>query len=795
MRTRLLVQSAITLAATALLGAGLLAASGGTGASGAQAKPPVTYPANQIKAGQPLFVAYCGFCHGRDAMGGETGPDLTRSQLVADDVRGNNIKPVVHNGRPDRGMPPLMVSESDLTSIVAFIHDARTKAGSLIGARRKVDEADLKTGDAKAGEQYFNGPGRCATCHSPTGDLADVADRLKGLELLQRLLYPSGRGGQAVAAKVTVTLPSGETVGGRLAFRDEFTIALRDANGWYRSWQTSQVKYTVDNPLDAHADQVRKYTDADMHNVLAYVQTLRKGTDTKVAPAATPAAPAAPSPIAPYTGGGLEPSTLLAPPPDAWPTYHGDYTGRHHSKLSAITPQNVNQLTLAWTFQTGLADSIKSAPLVVNGIAYLTAPDHMWAVDARTGRQIWHYTYPKNMGFHIGHRGAAMYKGTVFLTTPDAHLVALDGRTGRLKWNVQIEDSRKGYWSSNAPLVVRDHLIVGISGDFDNLPGLLKSFDPETGKEQWVFYSTPPPGTPGSESGGATGGQMWMTGTYDPELNLVFVGTGNPTPVLNGPVRPGDNKWTGSILALNPDTGKLAWGFQASPHDTHDWDAAEVPVLVDATFKGEPRKLLLQASRNGYYFVLDRTTGKGLLTTPFAAVNWASGVDKDGRPTPDPAKEPSRDGRLVAPDEGGGTNYRAPSFDPATGLFIVSARDAYAIYFFKEEHGKYGWAGADYGVHARGFIRAMDYQTGQVRWNHEVGGGSSSGILTTDSGVTFTGDGSGNVMALRTSDGTTLWHASVGGVSNTPVTILIDGHQHLLIGGGGVLYAWRLPNQ
>jgi len=789
MRTRLLVQSTITLAATTLLGAGL------SGASGAQAKPPITYPAKQIKDGQPLFVAYCGFCHGRDAMGGETGPDLTRSQLVADDLRGDKIKPVVRNGRPERGMPPLNVSESDLTAIVAFVHDARTKAGSLIGARRKVDEEDLRTGDAKAGEQYFNGPGRCATCHSPTGDLAGVADRFKGLELLQRMLYPGGgRGGQASPAKATVTLPSGETVSGRLAFRDEFTIALRDTNGWYRSWQTRQVKFTVDNPLDAHADQVRKYTDADMHNVLAYVQTLGKGTATKAAPTAAPAAPAAPPPIAPYTGGGLEPATLLAPPSDAWPTYHGDYSGRHHSKLSAITPQNVNQLTLAWTFQTGTADGIKSAPLVVNGIAYVTAPDHMWAVDARTGRQIWHYVYPKNMGFHIGHRGAAMYKGTVFLTTPDAHLVALDGRTGRVKWNVQIEDWRKGYWSSNAPLVVRDHLLVGISGDFDNLPGLLKSFDPETGQEQWVFYSTPPPGTPGSESGGATGGQMWMTGTYDPELNLVFVGTGNPTPVLNGPVRPGDNKWTGSILAINPDTGKLAWGFQASPHDTHDWDAAEVPVLVDAAFKGEPRKLLLQASRNGYYFVLDRTTGKSLLTTPFAAVNWASGIDKDGRPTPDPAKEPSRDGRLVAPDEGGGTNYRAPSFDPATGLFIVSARDAYAIYFFKEEHGKYGWAGADYGVHSRGSIRAMDYQTGQVRWNHEVGGGSSSGILTTDSGVTFTGDGSGNIMALRTSDGTTLWHASVGGVGNTPVTIEIDGHQHLLVGGGGVLYAWRLPN-
>jgi alcohol dehydrogenase (cytochrome c) len=787
MRTpTLLPRSTITLGTAALLTAGVFA--------GAPAQPPVTYPAKQVQAGEPLFVAYCGFCHGRDAMGGETGPDLTRSELVSEDVKGDKIRPVVRNGRSDKGMPPLTISESDLTSIVAFIHDQRIKAGSLLGARRKVSEEDLRTGDARAGEQYFNGAGGCAACHSPTGDLAGVADRLKGLALLQRMLSPGGGRGAQSPAKASVTLPSGETINGRLAFRDEFTIALRDTNGWYRSWPARQVKYTVDNPLDAHADLVRKYTDADMHNVLAYVQTLGRGGDTRATPAATGSATSTPeTPIAPYTGGGLEPSTLLAPPADSWPTYHGDYSGRRHSKLSAITPENVHQLTLAWTFQTGMGESIKATPLVVNGIAYVTAPDHMWAVDMRTGRQIWHYTHPKNMGFHIGHRGTAMYKGTVYLTTPDSYLVALDARTGRLKWKVAIADYKKGYWSTNAPLLVRDHLIVGVSGDFDNLPGLLKSFDPETGKEQWVFYSTPPPGVADPASGGATGGQMWMTGTYDPELNLVFVGTGNPTPVLNGPARPGDNPWTGSILAINPDTGKLAWGFQASPHDTHDWDAAEVPVLVDATFKGEPRKLLLQASRNGYYFVLDRVTGKSLLTTPFAAVNWTSGIDKDGRPIPEVAKEPSRDGRLVAPDEGGATNYRSPSFDPATGLLIVSARDAYAIYFFKEEHGKYGWAGADYGVNSKGYIRALDYQTGQARWNHEIGGGGGAGVLTTDTGVTFTGDGSGNALALRTSDGSTLWHASIGGVSNSPVTVEIDGRQHLLVAGGGVLYAWRLP--
>jgi alcohol dehydrogenase (cytochrome c) len=490
---------------------------------------------------------------------------------------------------------------------------------------------------------------------------------------------------------------------------------------------------------------------------------------------------------------GLDPATLLKPPADSWPTYHGDYNGQRHSRLTQITPDNVHQLTLAWAFQTGQPGSIKASPILVNGILYVTAPDNIWAVDARTARQIWKYTYPTNQGFHIGHRGAAMYKDTVYLTTPDSHLVALDARDGKVKWDVVIADAKKGYWSTNAPLVIRDHLIVGVSGDFDNLPGMLKSFDPESGKTQWIFYSTPPPGVPDPPSGGATGGQMWMTGTYDPDLNLLFVGTGNPTPVLNGPARPGDNPWTCSIVAINPDTGKLAWGFQASPHDTHDWDAAEVPVLVDAAFNGTPRKLLLQASRNGYFFVLDRTNGKSLLTTPFATVNWAKEIDKDGRPIADPAKEPARDGRLVAPNEGGGTNYRSPSFDPKTGLLIVSAQDGYGIYFFKPEHGDYGWAGADYGVWGKGVLRAIDYQTGKIRWHHDIGGPGGAGILTTTTGLTFTGDAAGNALALRTSDGSTLWHAGIGPVNNPPITYELDGRQYMVIAGGGSLFAFTLP--
>jgi len=251
--------------------------------------------------------------------------------------------------------------------------------------------------------------------------------------------------------------------------------------------------------------------------------------------------------------------TLVNPPADSWPMYHGDYSGKRHSPLTQITPENVGNLSLAWAFQTGASTSIKASPLVVDGVIYFSVPDIVWAVDARSGRELWRYQYPENKGFHIGSRGVSMYKDWLFFVTPDSHLISLNAKDGSLRWDVEVADAKRGYWMTLSPLIVGNHVMVGPSGDFDNLTGFLKAIDPETGETQWRWDSTPPAGTPG----GTTGGMMWMSGTYDPEANLVYWGTGNPTPVLNGRVRPGDNLYTGSIVALNPDTGKLAWAFQA----------------------------------------------------------------------------------------------------------------------------------------------------------------------------------------------------------------------------------------
>src|ERR1700687_309128 len=497
---------------------------------------------------------------------------------------------------------------------------------------------------------------------------------------------------------------------------------------------------------------------------------------------------------------GLDAAALLKPATDTWPTYNGDYSGKRYSTLNQINAGNINSLTLAWAFNTH-STAIKSTPLQVSGILYFSTPDNVWAIDARFGRQIWHYER-KSEGDHIGHRGLGMYKNWLYFTTPDAHLVCLDAKDGTVHWNIELADPKLGYFSTMAPLVIRDHVIVGVSGDITDIRGFLESVDPQTGTVQWRWYTEPDPGQPGSEtwpkdSDALThgGGMTWMTGTYDPQLNLLYWGTGNPNPVLAGEGRPGDNLYTCSIVALNPNTGKLAWYFQPSPHDVHDWDAVETPVLFDAEFKGQQRQLLAQASRNGFFFLLDRTNGRHLVTAPFIDQTWASGVDSRGRPMAKPEASPSPDGALVEPSSNGATNWMAPSFDPQTSFFYVNARRLFSIYYHTATGKAEGWGGRDRNLWANSTLRALDYRTGIVVWNHEVGDGESvAGILTTAGGLLFSADNSGNLLALDPASGKTLWHLNVGGRrAASPMTYELDGRQYVIIPIQDILYAFALP--
>src|SRR5881227_9437 len=517
-------------------------------------------------------------------------------------------------------------------------------------------------------------------------------------------------------------------------------------------------------------------------------------------------------------GQGLLPATLLKQPTDSWPTYNGDYSGRRFSPLTQINSSNVHTLSLAWAtrFSGGGGGGrggapaagggniqIKSTPLMVNGTIYFTAPNHVWAADARTGREIWHYQYPPNTGSTIGNRGVGMYGNWLFFETPDSNLVSLDAATGKERWKVRLADPKLDYTSTVAPVIIGNHVIAGIGGDHLDNPGFVQARDPENGALQWKWWTTPRKGEPGIETwpdeyASAHGtGQAWIPGTYDPELNLYIVGTGNPNPVMAEKSRKGDNLYTCSIVALNPDTGKLAWYFQPSPHDVHDWDAVETPVLFDAEFKGKQRKLLAQASRNGFFFLLDRTNGQHLVAAPFIDQTWASGVDSRGRPIAKPEATPSPDGALVEPGSDGASNWMAPSFDPQTGLFYVNARRIFSIFYRTTEGKAEGWGGRDRNLWAKSTLRALDYRTGKVVWNHELGnGGTIAGILTTAGHLLFTADNSGNLLALAPATGKTLWHLNMGGeLVASPMTYQLDGRQYLIIPVQDILYAFAVPVQ
>jgi alcohol dehydrogenase (cytochrome c) len=504
---------------------------------------------------------------------------------------------------------------------------------------------------------------------------------------------------------------------------------------------------------------------------------------------------------------GLDPAKLLKPGTDSWPTYNGDYSGRRFSTLDKINTSNIDALSLAWVFRHNGgpgSGAIKGTPLQINGVVYLTAPDNVWALDARTGRELWHHSWQSTGGIHIGNRGAAVLGESLFYETPDCHLVSLNIKDGSERWRKQICDLDQFYYGSVAPVVVKNHVIAGVSGDDLDVPGYVQAHDPETGEMQWRWYVVPQKkGDPGSETwpnedaAKHGGGMTWQPVTYDPDLNLIYVTTGNPQPVIAHSNRAGDNLYTASIVALNPDTGKMAWYFQSSPHDTHDWDSTQTPVLFDGEISGQPRKLLAQAARNGHFFVLDRATGKALISSEYVKTNWSSGYDKNGQPIPNPAKHPQYDGALVAPDQSGATNWPPPSFSPLTGLFYVSAARAYSVYYLYDPYeNPQGWGGTDRGGWSESMIQAVDYKTGKVKWSHKWESNIRSGILTTAGNLLFTGGPSTDLVALNSTTGDAVWHARLGStVSNGPSTYELDGTQYILVGAGDTLWAFAMLHQ
>ena len=544
-------------------------------------------------------------------------------------------------------------------------------------------------------------------------------------------------------------------------------------------------------------------------------------------------------------GRGLDPASLLQPSTDSWPTYSGDLTGRRYSGLKQINKSNVKNLSLAWVargftegtgasgrsgqggggrggpggggggaaypfivsglgsgeYNSGGPPSFRGSIVMFDGVLYPTSPDNVWAVDARDGSILWQYYWKTRGGTHTGHRGVGMWRNFIFTEFHDNYLVKLDARTGQEQWKVEISDFDQQYFSSMAPIIVDNHVIVGTGNDLD-MPGFLQSYDPETGKRQWIFYTVPMnPGDPGLdtwpslEAARHGGAQVWVPGVFDPETRNYIFGTGNPTPAYTVSGRGKSvGLFTCSLIAVNVDTGKMSWYYQTSPRDMHDWDSAQTPVLVDAVIDGKPRKLVSTAARNGYFFTVDRVTGAHVATSKFGSyANWASGLDQQGRPVLNPEKVATIPGAIV---NGSITNWPPPAYSPDTGLFYVPENNGLSITYLidPDPRGSMGLGGRQAsGVGNFGnFVTAIDPKTGRVAWRHRLHGGGATGMLTTAGGLLFAGDGSGNIVAFDASTGTPLWNARLGNVTNAPQTYLLDGKQHVLVAAGDTLYAFRL---
>lgn len=496
--------------------------------------------------------------------------------------------------------------------------------------------------------------------------------------------------------------------------------------------------------------------------------------------------------------------------PENWLMYSGNYSSQRYSGLDQVTVANADRLRLKWVYQLRDLDRAETTPLVIDGIMYVTeSPSTVIALDAATGRVFWRYEHelPEDVNYCCGrnNRGVAVLGTRLFMSTLDAHLVSLDARTGTVLWDTEVADTRLGYSKTAAPLVVKDKIITGIAGGEFGIRGFLDAYDPATGDRIWRFYTIPGEGEPGNETWAGDswqrgGSPTWMTGSYDPDADLVYWGTGNPGPDWNGEVRLGDNLYSDSVLALDPDTGELDWYFQFTPHDVHDWDATQIPVLADIEFDGRARKMMLWPNRNAFFYVLDRLSGEFLRGTPFGHQTWAERIGEDGRPVRVPNMLPSVEGTLVSPPIEGAANWWSPSFSPSTGLLYVMAYDSEQIYFMREDEyvaGETYTGGGGRRPRPRdayySAVRAIVPQTGETAWDYPVQPRSSSGVLTTASDVLFGGTVDGYFFALDARTGDELWVMNVGGMIHAgPMTYSVEGQQRVTIAAGNTIFTFGL---
>jgi PQQ-dependent dehydrogenase (methanol/ethanol family) len=752
--------------------------------------PPVSEP--QIEEGLRVFALRCAGCHGPDAHGTDQGPALTGQP----ELRKRSISwlhALIRNGIPSSGMPAFGLPASQIDALATLVHSLNSPAAE-----------QMVPGDPAAGERLFFGEGQCSTCHmvhgrgEPIGpDLSGIARDLTVDELRTSLLQPSAHIARGYEI-VTVQLRNGQSGRGFSRSRSNSEIVVQDLTGQFHLLSSSEASAITEEKKSPMPPV--KASPNELQNLVAYLSGL---TGVKLGPIKTEQ---------PSGAGGIPFSRILRPQAGDWLTYNGVLSGNRYSELTGINTTNAGRLGLKWIFSVPLWKQLlpdtsyfvqnmeyfglEVTPIVADGIMYTTGPNQVFALDARTGHEIWEFSRPRPPGL-VGdaalgtNRGLAILGNNLFMATDDAHLIALNRITGSLVWEVVMPDQPMHYGSTVAPLVVKDAVIAGISGADWGVRGFVAAYKASTGERLWRHWTIPDRGEPGAETWGGNpredgGGSTWSTGSYDPETDTLYWSTGNPFPDSDDSTRPGDNLYTDCILALSPDTGTLKWFYQTTPHDIHDWDANAPLVLVDTKYHGLDRKLLLHANKNGFFYVFDRNNGHLLLAKNFVRTTWARGVGSDGRP------ELSPENGILCPDIG--TNWNASAFSPITHLYYLMAFERCDV-----ELSAGNWKAGQLQIEpGKKCLRALDIETGKVVWElPQLGPGEGkreAGVLATAGGILLYGDPSGDIVAVDQRNGAKLWHFATNGESKaSPMTYMVGEKQFIALAVGPSILCFSLP--
>ena len=741
------------------------------------------------------YAKLCAGCHGADARGSQQGPGLA-GNVTLRRRSAQSVRNVIVKGIPAAGMPAFDLSAATVDALVALVASLNASAAEAV-----------VPGDRAAGGAFFFGKGQCASCHMVSGrgapvgpDLSSVALERTVDQLRDAVLTPGSRIVPGYDL-VSLELRNGGAVRGFARNRTAFEIVVQDLKGGFHPLSLGRVARVTEEKSSLMP--ALKASAAELQNLLAFLSGL---TGVKPGPIAGAAA-------SPPTPGGVGFAGILNPKPGDWPTYNGNLSGNRRSSLDQINASNVNKLSLQWSFSIPLWSQffpdtpyyrenmryygLETVPLVANGIMYVTGPNQMFALDAATGQQIWHYSRPRTPGLvsdpSLGtNRGAAILDGNVFMVTDNAHLIAIDRITGSLAWEATMWDEPQKYGGTVAPLIVKDMVVAGVAGGDWGIRGFVAAYKAATGERVWRHWTVPAEGEPGIETWKGNGyklggGSTWLTGSFDPSTDTLFWATGNPWPNSDDSQRGGDNLFTDSVLALDPATGNMKWHYQFTPHDTHDWDATQPNVLVDTDYQGRPRKLLLHADRNGFFYVFDRTDGKLLLAKPFInRVTWASGIGSDGRPVRLPP------GELGCPDHA--TNWNGTAYSPATRFYYVIAIEKCTVNLLPGSW-KTARPAEDPG---KKYLRAIEIDTGKIAWEvpqvGPVDGKRVAGILGTAGGLIFHGDPSGYLVAVHERDGKLLWRIPLNAtIKTSPMTYSVGGKQFVALAAGSNIVSFALP--